>query len=103
MEFCIKNNLPRRNHKIVQIDTIKTTNKAINGTILDFNELKEVIENLSDGESYEIVFHPGKYDPESKSSLNKQREDDVKKIEQINPFFEKNNIKLINFNELISI
>ena len=70
---------------------------------MSFEELKSFIENLKDGESYEILFHPGSYDPNCKSSLNKERELDVKKIEEINPFLKENNIKLISYIDLVSM
>jgi predicted glycoside hydrolase/deacetylase ChbG (UPF0249 family) len=100
--YCNENNLPSRNHGVAKIKANASTNgEALSGTNLGFDELKSVIEKFKDGESYEILFHPGKYDPNCKSSLNKQREDDVKKIEEINSFLKKSNIKLINFKELI--
>lgn len=101
-EYCKEKHFPRRNHKFGNAKTeINTSKEAINGTKINFNELKDIIETLKDGKSYEIFFHPGKYDPECKSSLNKQREEDVKKIEEINPFLKENNIKLINFKDLV--
>ena len=103
MEFCKEKNIPCRNHKIGVVNVIKTQNKVLNGTNLSFDELKDVIENFTDSDSYEILFHPGKYDSNCKSSLNEQREDDVKKIEEINPFLKENNIKLISFNELVKL
>ena len=100
--YCNERNLPCRNHKVTMIKAKRTTTEeALSGTKLSFKELKNVIENIKDDESYEILFHPGKYDPECKSSLNKQREDDVKKIEEINPFLKENDIKLISFKELV--
>lgn len=70
---------------------------------MSFEKLRSFIENLKDGESYEILFHPGMYDPDCKSSLNKERELDVKKIEEINPFLKENNIKLISYVDLASM
>lgn len=103
IEFCKEKNLPCRNHKTGVVDVVKTQNEALSGTNLSLDELKSTIKNFTDGESYEILFHPGIYDPACKSSLNKQREDDVKKIEEINPFLKENNIKLISFNELVKL
>lgn len=103
MEFCKEKNLPCRNHKIGVVDVVKTQNEVLSGTKMSFEELKSFIENLKDGESYEILFHPGSYDPNCKSSLNKERELDVKKIEEINPFLKENNIKLISYIDLVSM
>ena len=101
IDFCKEKNLPCRNHGIGATNDVKTPNKVLSGTKMSFEELKSFIENLKDGESYEILFHPGTYDPDSKSSLNKERELDVKKIEEINPFLKENDIKLISYIDLV--
>lgn len=103
MAFCKEKNIPCRNNNIDSVNVIKTLNEVLNGTKMNFDELKNLIENLKDGESYEILFHPGIYDPNCKSSLNKQREEDVKKIKAINPFLKENNIKLISYIDLASM
>lgn len=101
IDFCREHDLPCRNHKIEMAGVVTTQNEVVSGTKLSFDELKKTIETFRDGESYEILFHPGTYDPDSKSSLNKERESDVQKIEDIQPFLAKNGIKLINFKDLI--
>jgi len=103
MDFCKEKNLPCRNHKIGVVDVVKTQNEVLSGTKMSFEELKSFIENLKDGESYEILFHPGTYDPDCKSSLNKERELDARNIEEINPFLKENNIKLISYIDLVSM
>lgn len=102
--YCNEKKLPRRKHMNGKIKSSITTNTAaLSGTNLSFNELKSIIADFKDGECYEILFHPGKYDPDCKSSLNKQREDDVKKIEEINLFLKENNIKLVSFHDLADL
>jgi predicted glycoside hydrolase/deacetylase ChbG (UPF0249 family) len=101
IEFCREHNLPCRNHKIEMAGVATTQNEVVSGTKLSFEELRKTIETFRDGESYEILFHPGIFDPDSKSSLNKERESDVQKIEGIQPFLAKNDIKLINFRDLV--
>lgn len=103
VEFCKEKNIPCRNHNVGDVNGVKTPNEALNGTNLSFDELKRAIDNFTDGEIYEILFHPGIYDPECKSSLNKQREDDVEKIKEIKLFLKENNIKLISYKELASL
>lgn len=103
MDFCKEKNLPCRNHGVGANDVVKTQNEVLSGTKISFEELKSFIENLKDDESYEILFHPGSYDQNCKSSLNKERELDVKKIEEINPFLKENNIKLISYVDLVSM
>lgn len=97
INFCKEKNLPCRNFDLSLVDVVKTSNKVINGTDIIIDELKMAVENFKDGESYEILFHPGMYDPDCKSSLNKEREVDVRKIEEINLLLEKNNIGLISY------
>lgn len=78
--YCNERKLPRRNHKNGKARGDITTNRVVlEGTNLSFNELKSIITDFRDEECYEILFHPGKYDPNCKSSLNKKREDDTKK------------------------
>jgi len=104
MNFCEEKNLPCRNHNINGFaNVLKTKNEVIDGTKINFNELKNMVENFKDGESYEIFFHPGYYDPDCKSSLNKKREDDNKKIEFISPLLKENNIELISYADLVNI
>lgn len=103
MQFCKETTLPCRNHNFNSINIVKTQNEVLSGTGMSIDELKSQIENFKDGESYEIFFHPGTYDPDCKSSLNKQREEDVKKIEETNPLLKENNIKLISYLDLASM
>lgn len=101
--FCNKRNVKFRN-----IDNIKSGNttslRCINGTTLSLEELEIEITNISQSlnknESVEILFHPGKFDINSKSSLNKEREDDVLKIILLQPILQKLDFVLINFGEL---
>lgn len=102
MEFCKEKNLSCRNHKIDVFDIVTTQNEVINGTGMSFDEIKRTFEDFKDGESYEILFHPGSYDPNCKSSLNRERELDVKKIKEIIPLLKENNIKLINYIDLLT-
>lgn len=103
IDFCREHNLPCRNHKIEMAGVVTTKNEVVSGTKLSFEELKKTIENFRDGESYEILFHPGTYDPDSKSALNREREFDVQKIKKINPLLIENDIKLISYIDLASI
>ena len=58
------------------------------------------LSSLENGKSYELVCHPGRFDPEIQSSLNKEREDDVKMILHINELKEKMNIEIVSFKDL---
>lgn len=73
IDFCSKKGIPCRNRG-GDYGIVKTTfTKAFFGSIKDFGKIKEWIKSFEDGKFYEIIFHPGKYDPECKSSLNKER------------------------------
>lgn len=98
--FCRDKKIPCRN-KGGDIDYYKTTHlPAFLGSIEDFDKIKEWIKTFEDEKYYEIVFHPGKFDPDCKSSLNKDRERDVKHIKKLNTILGKNNIKISNYSDL---
>jgi len=61
-----------------------TSEKAFFATNHTIEEIYNYIENMEEGKSYEIIVHPGRFDPESTSSLNKEREEDIKKVNLIN-------------------
>jgi predicted glycoside hydrolase/deacetylase ChbG (UPF0249 family) len=101
-EFCKEIHVPFRNSG-ARFDGIKTTpSEAFFGSTADFNKIEQWVRTFKDGEFYEILFHPGKYDPECKSSLNKERERDVEHIKKLNSILEKNNIKLVSYLDLAS-
>jgi len=58
------------------------------------------INSLEENKSYELVSHPGKFDPEIKSNLNSERKNDIKIIKKINLLKEKLWIELISFKNL---
>ncbi|MCK5040630.1 MAG: ChbG/HpnK family deacetylase [Candidatus Aenigmarchaeota archaeon] len=101
--FCKRNDLPCRNHNRDTSGVLTTKNEVFVGTGKSLEELQQWICNLNDGESYEVMFHPGSYDPESKSALNKDRKLDFININKINPFLLKNEIKLISYFDLAAI
>jgi hypothetical protein len=100
MEFCKRKKLPFRNHGISSIDVPSTTNKVINGTNMILGELDNSMKNFVDGESYEILFHPGIFDPDCKSSLKGDRQKDNDNIIAMQPFLSKYQIRLISYTAL---
>ncbi len=60
-----------------------TSEKAFFATNHSIAEIYDYIDRMEEGKSYEIIVHPGRFDPESKSSLNKEREEDVEKVNLI--------------------
>ena len=99
-EFCKKNNLPLRNSGVLFEDIKTTSSEAFFGSIADFEKIAEWIKTFEDEEYYEILFHPGKFDPGCKSNLNKDRERDVEHIKNLNNILEKNNIKAVSYLDL---
>ena len=99
-EFCRKNNLPLRNSGVLHEGIKTTSTEAFFGSIADFEKIKEWIKTFEDGKYYEILFHPGKFDPSCKSSLNEDRERDVEHIKNLNAILDKNNIKIVSYLDL---
>ena len=99
-DFCRNKKLPCRN-KGGSIDYYKTTDlPSFHGTIEDFNKIEEWIKTFEDEKYYEILFHPGKFDPSYKSSLNKDRERDVEHIKKLNTILKEKNIKVVSYLDL---
>ena len=99
-EFCKEINVPFRNRGVFFEGVKSTPSEAFFGSIESFSDIEKWIKTFKDESYYEILFHPGKYDPNCKSSLNKDRERDVKYIIKLNSILEKNNIKLVSYLDL---
>lgn len=103
IKFCNKYKLPCRNLEFQEEEKekVKTTySKYINGTNLEINQIKTILDNLKDNKIYEILFHPGTFDINCKSSLNKDREKDIEKIKYINSILEDWNIDIVSFKDI---
>lgn len=88
-KYCKENNILYR-----QLEEV------ISGTDLKIEEVKYKLLEVRDRSvlSYvELFFHPGKFDPNCKSSLNRDRELDVEKIEKLQLFLMEENFELINY------
>lgn len=101
VDFAIHNKIFIRNSSSGHIQKYKDDIKTINHTIFlletDINNVKdELLNKIKEDEVVEIITHPGKFDPECKSSLNQDREKDYQKIINIVPFLKENNIEVIN-------
>lgn len=104
-EFSKEKKLPCRNlnrfEKDIMINEVITTNHTtFGGSEKTIDEIETWLGKLDD-DFYEIVFHPGYYDPYSKSSLNKEREADAINIERLKPLMKKYKIKLASFFDLM--
>ena len=96
----IEQQLPVRFMKIPP--TTKHTTHPVFGTLpFDVEKVKQFLEQISDGESCEIMCHPGEYDPESRSSFNAERKKDFEGITKIQEYFRTHpNIKNTSYNDL---
>lgn len=63
-------------------------------------QVEQWLASLEDDKSYEIVFHPGVYDPESDSTLNKERENDIVMIHHIHTMLDKLHIVVISTRDI---
>ncbi len=102
-KFCKENNLPCRNNNIYAEKVLMTNNLVFNGTNNTLSGIQEWVKNLKEDETYEILFHPGKYDVDSKSGLNKEREIDIEKIKKLYPAWADYNVKLISYHDLAKL
>lgn len=100
MRFCFEQGIPCKNHGFAEPRAIMTDEPILNATKKDIAEIKNWLHGLKEEKYYAINFHPGIYDPNSKSSFNEIREIDAKNIEAIFPLFNELNIKLISFKQL---
>ena len=99
--FCKEKKLPCRN-KGGNIEYFKTTDvPSFHGTTDRFSDIEDWIKSLEDGKYYEILFHPGIFDSNCKSSLNKNRERDIKHALKLNSILEKYDIKQVSYFDLL--
>ncbi len=91
LEFAHEQNLPMNNdpdYGISNFHGVKTTEPLIIGTPLSLDELEARIKRMEKGKTYEIIFHPGEYDPGCPSSLNAERKKDYDKVLILKDFIE---------------
>lgn len=99
--FCKEQELPFRNHGLDFPGVKMPAEKYFFGTIADFDPIDEWLKKLESERFYELVLHPGLYDPSCPSSLNKERERDLDHIDYIYRNLERYQIKLVNFKDLV--
>jgi predicted glycoside hydrolase/deacetylase ChbG (UPF0249 family) len=67
----------------------------------DFAKIRKFLDGMKDGCSYELIAHPGRYDPESKSSLNKERENDVENLLRVAEYLKaRKDVSNVSYSEL---
>lgn len=108
-KFCQKKMIPCKNlsshgddimiNDVGQLFTTKSS--TFSATQKSFEEIEKWLASLRD-DIYVINFHPGYYDPNTKSALNKDREVDAENARKVITILKKYNIQLANFNDLIA-
>lgn len=99
-EFCRSKRLPFRNHGKKYSGVETPSKKYFYGSMKDFGPIDEWLKSLEDEKCFELVFHPGRFDPNCYSSLNSQREWDLDHIDTISENLKKYRLELISFNNL---
>lgn len=100
MQFCVEKNIPCKNHNLVGPKVMTTDGTTFKATGEDFESITRWLGSLVDNKTYLIQFHPGIYDPESKSSFNEIREVDASYIEMLPAVLKQFNIQPIDFKYL---
>ena len=98
--FCKSENLPFKNHGKKFPVLATTSKKYFNGSINGFGPIYKWLNNLEDGQFFELVCHPERYYPHCYFSLNAQCNWDLDHIDKINPNLKKYSIEPISFNYL---
>jgi predicted glycoside hydrolase/deacetylase ChbG (UPF0249 family) len=95
-ELCLQKNVSFRkyNETAVNADSPK---ESLIATFLKWDEIKQWIDQLKNGSTYELVFHIGIFDPENNSSLNQGRVLDVENLILVNQYIDDKNITIVNF------
>ena len=97
MYFCQRSNLPFRNHGIKFDATITTDEPFFNTMNVEFEDILNWLKTLEDDKIYGIFFHPGIYDPGSKSSFNQEREKDNELLIRMQPYLRKFKISPVSY------
>lgn len=99
-QFAAKKGVPSRNHEIhfSFVKMCKTPRYHATGKSIE--EIKAWIDGLGEG-THEIIFHPGKYDSKCRSSLNKDREEDIRNIKALNNYLLNRPITKSSYTELV--
>lgn len=97
VDFCNEKELPMRRLNSQEVAKKTTDDFVFFGSVKEFNDIEKWIITLKENKKYEILFHPGKYDSNCKSSFNKEREEDVRHIYKLNNILRRYNVEKINF------
>lgn len=97
--FCNLKDVPFRKYKNTKIK-VRSPDNSITATRYNIEELNKLIENLKDETVYEFVFHIGVFDPNSKSTFNKERELDIEKLNFVIKNLANKSATIISYNDI---
>lgn len=97
--FCNKKNIPFRQYSSTKVQ-VKSPDISITATRTTLAELEEIIKSISSNNIYEFIFHIGIFDPDCKSSFNKERELDIEKLNFVINNLRPDKTKLISYNDI---
>lgn len=92
--FSKEREIPCKNLGTTPKTNWMTDDEEFRGTKHTIEETEVWLTTLKDGAFYHTTYHPGTFDPESKSSLNKEREADTQKIIQLSALLPKYGVTL---------
>ncbi|HOZ82811.1 MAG: ChbG/HpnK family deacetylase [Bacteroidia bacterium] len=98
-EFCLQKRVRFRKYKETTVN-VSSPESSLTATFKELGAIKEWIANFKTNSTYELVFHIGSFDPDSKSSLNKDRELDIEKLKHVHEFISDKNISITNYKSL---
>lgn len=101
--FANEKDLPIRNHGQKNIKTKTTSTEAFGfESTWTFNwpEMNEFLNKIEDGNTYELIVHPGEYDPDCESRVNESRKEDYKGVIDLQPILKEKEIQIISYNDL---
>jgi len=100
VQFAKEHNLSFAHHNIDTEGGVSTTKQSIGAIHTSTDKIVTWLESFENDDSGELVLHPGKYDPNCKTSLNYEREVDVVKARLIKKYCVANDIDIISFSDL---
>ena len=100
-EFCLQKGVRFRKYKETTVN-VSSPESSLTATFKELDAIKEWIDKFEVSSTYELVFHIGSFDPDSKSSLNKERELDIEKLKMVHQFISDKNISVVNYKTLSS-
>lgn len=95
-EFCNSKHIAFRQYPLTTCSVASPT-LSITATNMNIEALEKTIEGFKNNKTYEIVFHIGVYDPNSRSKLNKERELDIIKLIYINQLIKQRKLTLASY------